>query len=210
MHMQLKSYNTLRNEATCEYEIKRSRFIGFAKPVSTVQEAQEFVAGIRTLHRDARHNVYAYTVIDGDNRYTKYSDDGEPQGTAGLPLLNCLQKREIENAVLVVTRYFGGILLGAPGLLRAYTTSATMALDMCGIDTKTLCRRITVSADYRFISGLMNVFSASGLYPLSSEYTDKAVFTLLVEEEDIENLCYNIRELTSNNAEVEIGENEYK
>lgn len=207
---QKEEFYTLEKEAQSLYEIKRSRFIGYAKPVETSAQAQEFITQIKTLNRDARHNVYAYTVTENGNAYTKYSDDGEPQGTAGLPLLNVLQKNEIENAVIVVTRYFGGILLGAPGLLRAYTTSAMEAITLAGKKKMVLCRRVRVFADYKYISGLMNIFSLQELHPGDSLFTDKAEFTLVVEIHKVEKLCYNIKELTSDNAVVELGEYEYK
>lgn len=205
-----EEFYTLDKEAQSLYEIKRSRFIGYAMPIETVKEAQDFITSIKSLNRDARHNVYAYTVTEKGITYTKYSDDGEPQGTAGLPLLNVLQKKEIENAVIVVTRYFGGILLGAPGLLRAYTTAALEAIELAGRKRRVLCRKIVVEADYKYISGLMNIFSSQELHPQESEFTDKAVFVLLSETDKIDKLCYNIKELTSDNAKVEIGEYEYK
>ncbi|MBQ5762335.1 MAG: YigZ family protein [Clostridia bacterium] len=205
-----ETFYTLEKEAQSLYEIKRSRFIGYAMPVETVKEAQDFISRIKALNRDARHNVYAYTVVENGNTYTKYSDDGEPQGTAGLPLLNSIQKKEIENAVIVVTRYFGGILLGAPGLLRAYTTAASEALELAGRKKKVLCRKIIVEADYKYISGLINIFASQELHPQDSKFTDKATFVILSEISKIEKLCYNIKELTSDNANVEIGEYEYK
>ena len=205
-----KTYNTIEHKSTYEYEIKRSRFIGHAIPVSSVEEAQSFIQSIKTMHRDARHNVYAYIVVDGENKYTKYSDDAEPQGTAGLPLLNCIEKKGLVNTVVVVTRYFGGILLGAPGLLRAYTNTAVATLEQAGVKTRVLCKKVIIKADYRYISPLMNLFSSNNLYPTSSEYAEQAVFTLIVEIDDIDMLSYNVRELTSDNAEVEIGEYEYK
>ena len=108
-------YTTLADYGTDEFVEKRSRFIGYAKPVTTEEEAIAFVNEIRAQHREASHNVYAYALREGQVR--RYSDDGEPQGTAGIPVLDVLQKSGIVDAVVVVTRYFGGTLLGAGGLV---------------------------------------------------------------------------------------------
>ena len=113
----MQPYTTLAGYGTDEFVEKRSRFIGYAAPVTTEAEAVDFIARIRALHREASHNVYAYALREGQVR--RYSDDGEPQGTAGVPVLDVLQKQEIVDAVVVVTRYFGGTLLGAGGLVRA-------------------------------------------------------------------------------------------
>lgn len=112
-----------------EYVEKRSSFLGFVEPVSCEEEARAFIAGIKKLHRDARHNCWCYLIKDGPERY---SDDGEPQGTAGIPMLEVFRKEGVTNAVCVVTRYFGGVLLGAGGLLRAYTKAAKEALENAG------------------------------------------------------------------------------
>ena len=100
-----ETFYTLEKEAQSLYEIKRSRFIGYAMPVETVKEAQDFISRIKALNRDARHNVYAYTVVENGNTYTKYSDDGEPQGTAGLPLLNSIQKKRNRRRIWSIKKY---------------------------------------------------------------------------------------------------------
>lgn len=117
-------YTTLAGYGEDEFVEKRSRFIGYAAPVSTEAEAVAFVNSIRERHREATHNVYAYILREGQIK--RYSDDGEPQGTAGIPVLDVLQKAGIVDAVVVVTRYFGGTLLGAGGLVRAYTEGAAI------------------------------------------------------------------------------------
>ena len=126
----LTPYSSLGKEASATYIEKRSEFIGYAAPVSTEEEAIAFIEKIRKKHADARHNVYAYLLRNGT---TRYSDAGEPQGTAGIPTLEVIRKGGFCDAVIVVTRYFGGILLGAGGLVRAYTQSAKDALDAAGI-----------------------------------------------------------------------------
>lgn len=123
-------FTTLRGEGYAEYEEKRSLFIGYAKSVSTETEAAEFIKSIKAKHYDARHNVSAYLLSRGD--IVRYSDDGEPQGSAGLPILECIRRAGLVDTVVVVTRYFGGILLGVGGLARAYTKAAAAAIDSAG------------------------------------------------------------------------------
>lgn len=123
---EVKLYTTLEREASAEFTERRSVFIGCSAPVRTNDEAVKFIAKIRSKYTDATHNVYAY-LLSGAN-ITRYSDDGEPQGTAGIPVLDVIRKSGICDAVIVVTRYFGGVLLGAGGLVRAYTTAASLAV----------------------------------------------------------------------------------
>ena len=125
----MAEYKTVRKNAQDQFVEKRSRFIGYACPVQTEQEALDFITFKKSEHWDASHNVYAYILRDGTMRF---SDDGEPQGTAGQPMLNVFQREGVENVVCIVTRYFGGILLGAGGLTRAYARAAKDALDKAG------------------------------------------------------------------------------
>ena len=122
-----KDYKTVRREANDEFVEKRSRFIGYVKPVSTEEEATAFISQIRSRHWDARHNVYAYSLREGNIK--RYSDDGEPSGTAGMPVLDVMVKNGIVDVCVVVTRYFGGVLLGTGGLVRAYSQGCKLALD---------------------------------------------------------------------------------
>ena len=126
----MKDYITLNQRAQDEFVERKSRFIGTATPVSTQEEAIAFIDEMRSKYWDATHNVYAYILRDGTKRY---SDDGEPQGTAGVPVLDVLQKEGLTDLCVVVTRYFGGILLGAGGLVRAYSHGAKIAVDAAGI-----------------------------------------------------------------------------
>ncbi len=123
---------TLKQLGKSETEITKSIFIGHAAPVTTPEEAISFVSEIRSRYPDARHNCYAW-IINGDVVMQKYSDDGEPQGTAGMPILSCITKQNITNAAVVVTRYFGGVLLGKGGLVRAYSEAAAEAVRNAGI-----------------------------------------------------------------------------
>lgn len=139
-------YRTIASQAQDEFVEKRSRFIGYAKPVTTEEEAVAFIGEIKSKHWDATHNVYAYRLRQG--QIQRYSDDGEPQGTAGIPVLDVLQKSDVTDAVLVVTRYFGGILLGGGGLVRAYSHGASIALQAAGVITMRECALLRLTCDY--------------------------------------------------------------
>ncbi len=127
----MNAYRTLLRPSSEEYLVNKSRFIGYASPAASEEEALSFLDSIRQKHRDATHNCYAYT-IGANMGIMRYSDDGEPGGTAGLPMMEVIRQREVCNCCVVVTRYFGGVLLGAGGLFRAYTKSAKDALDAAG------------------------------------------------------------------------------
>ncbi len=161
----MNEYLTLAGAGFSEYCEKKSTFLGYAAPVETEEEAVEFVRTIRKKHADARHNCYAYRI--GQN-LTRYSDDGEPQGTAGMPMLDLLRHAELTNAVVVVTRYFGGILLGTGGLVRAYTAAAKAALTDAG---ERLCREMrtctvrTPYGDYGKITDALPRFEGESAPP---------------------------------------------
>mgnify|MGYP000932869577 CR=1 FL=1 len=140
------TYCTIRGEAREEFAEKRSRFIGSAKPVVSEGEAAEFIRGVRARNREASHNVYAYVLRAGQAR--RYSDDGEPQGTAGVPVLEVLLKGGIADAAVVVTRYFGGVLLGAGGLVRAYSRAASLAVEAAGRTVMAACLTASLRCPY--------------------------------------------------------------
>ena len=142
----MAEYRTIAQAAQDEFVEKRSRFIGYARPVQTEEEAQAFIAEMKSRHWDATHNVYAYILWEGNIQ--RYSDDGEPQGTAGIPTLDVLQKSHVTDVAVVVTRYFGGILLGGGGLVRAYSHGASIALKAAGIITMKECSLLMLSCDY--------------------------------------------------------------
>ena len=155
-----KPYVTLGGEGTATIEEKRSEFIGYAAHVQSEAEAQTFVKRIKAKHHDARHNVFAYVLGDTVQRY---SDDGEPQGTAGIPVLDVLRKSGVTDACIVVTRYFGGILLGAGGLVRAYTAAAKAALDAAGTLTMERYAELRLRlcyADYQKLSAKLDTLGA--------------------------------------------------
>ena len=133
-----KEYRTVAAEAFAEFEEKKSKFIATVKPVASEEEAAAFISGLKSRYWNASHNVYAYYIC-GDNILQKFSDDGEPSGTAGLPVLEAVRKLAVQDVAVVVTRYFGGTLLGAAGLVRAYGRSATLGIEAAGIIKKQLC-----------------------------------------------------------------------
>ena len=153
-------YKTIRRAASAEFVEKRSRFIGYISPVTTPKQAAEFIDSVKSRHWDATHNVPAYILREGN--LCRYSDDGEPQGTAGMPVLSVLQKEGVTDCAVVVTRYFGGILLGGGGLVRAYSHSAKLALDAGGIVTRALCSVVRVKSDYTFYGRLTSLIPEQG------------------------------------------------
>ena len=170
----MKLYSTVRKAASAEQIIEKSRFIAYVSPAETREEAEEFIAAIRKKHKDASHNVPA--MVLGDKFQTQWaSDDGEPQGTSGAPIVKMLVAEGITNVAVVVTRYFGGIKLGTGGLVRAYTSSAKLGLEAAGICD--VCRRsvLTYALDYTYLAKLQNLAgSLSGGKYEKSEKTENA------------------------------------
>lgn len=162
------SYKTVKKEAADEFTEQRSRFIGYVRPVSTEAEALAFIEEKKKQHWDARHNVYAYVLREGGVQ--RYSDDGEPHGTAGVPVLSVLTGEGVTDVAVVVTRYFGGILLGTGGLVRAYTKGAKIALEAGGIVEMGLCVKMRLSCDYSMYGRL------SGLIPSCGGVVDDTQF----------------------------------
>ena len=156
-----KTYTTVKYRGEAELIEKKSRFIGHAIPIKTEEEAQMFISDMRSKYYDATHNVYAYVLQE--NNIARFSDDGEPGGTAGLPMMEVLKKEGLFDVCVVVTRYFGGILLGAGGLVRAYTAAAKLAIDKAGIVTyEKFCEiRLVLSySDYQKLLAKLSVYNA--------------------------------------------------
>lgn len=167
----LQEYKTVEFESNDEFVEKKSKFIGYVKPVKSVDEATDFINKIKSKHWDATHNVYAYILRE--NNLQRYSDDGEPSGTAGVPVLDVLLKNGVVDVCVVVTRYFGGTLLGAGGLVRAYSHGSKIALNSGNIITMAPCKILSVCIDYSFyerLNILLNDFCAN---IENTEYTDK-------------------------------------
>lgn len=153
-------YRTVSRTVSAEFTEKRSRFIGHAAPVSGEREAEAFLREIRSQNREAAHNVYAWSLREGQLR--RHSDDGEPQGTAGLPVLEALLKSGVTDAAIVVTRYFGGVLLGAGGLVRAYSRAASLALQAAGVAIMRPCFLLEVSCGYERYARVAALISGFG------------------------------------------------
>ena len=173
-------YKTVHEFGQDEVIIEKSTFIGYAKPVKTEEEAVEFINEIKKKHKDARHNVWAYTIGQNMN-IQRYSDDGEPQGTAGIPILEVMKKNEVKDCAVVVTRYFGGILLGTGGLTRAYTKGASIALKAGGVVEKVNGVKVSLYLDYDLIGKVQYICAQNNWHIEDTEYTDKVVVHILAD-----------------------------
>ena len=179
---------------------KRSEFIGYIAPVKTDEEAVNFINTIKAKHRKAKHNVYAY-ILRKDN-ISRYSDDGEPQGTAGVPVLDVLQKRGLTDVCVVVTRYFGGILLGGGGLVRAYSHAASLACDAAHTMDMCLCHRLKICTDYGMYGKLTYILPNFETITVNSDFADSVTLELLVLSEKLSALISEITEITNGSAEI--------
>lgn len=180
-------YKTVKQNASDEFTEKRSRFIGYARPVQTQAEAVAFIAEIQKKHWDAKHNVYAYILRESGVK--RYSDDGEPQGTAGVPVLDVLEKTGVCDTAVVVTRYFGGVLLGAGGLVRAYSHAAHLALEAGKIITMGLCAILEIRTDYAFYAKLSNFIECTDALVLNTEFSDCVALTVSISIEKSDAFC---------------------
>ena len=177
----MNDYKTIECEACDAFIVKKSRFIGYSKPVQTADEAIEFINKIKAKHWDATHNVYAYCLRDGQIR--RYSDDGEPQGTAGIPVLDVLLKEGLTDVVVVATRYFGGIMLGAGGLVRAYSHTAKIAVEAGGIITMSLCKLAFVTCDYNYYGRLIPLICSMGGVVEDTDFADNVTVKFKIPSE---------------------------
>ena len=183
---------------------KRSRFIGQLRPVETEEQARAFLEAVKKEHYDARHNCWCYLLKDGPVRY---SDDGEPQGTAGQPMLGVFQKAGVTNLCCVVTRYFGGVLLGAGGLVRAYTQAAKLALDAAGISVVRRWVEVEVVCPYNLFERVKNEAAAQDGVLGEVFYTDRVAVRVLLPEEKAAPFAGRIVELSAGACQaVELGE----
>ena len=193
----MSEYFTLQTYGRDEFTVNRSRFIGTAMPVSSNEEALDFVASIRKEFPDARHNVFAYAVREPE--YARFSDDGEPSGTAGKPVLDVLRSTAapLTDAAVVVTRYFGGILLGTGGLVRAYSQAARLALDAAGIVRMCLCREVLVRCPYNYYERVTRLVSDAGGIVESTDFADEVKLTLRFKEADEAPFASALTDLTN-------------
>ena len=198
----MKSYKTIKEEGYYLFEEKKSRFIGRAKPINTEQEALDYIQEIKTACWDATHNCYAYSV-DSDALFQRYSDDGEPQGTAGLPMLEVIRKKNLQNVVVVVTRYFGGILLGAGGLVRAYSKACAGALEDAEEIFVQPCLKLNIPIEYHLSGKIQNMLLTEGFVIADTDYTHEVKYTVYSPVEKKELLDQKIREITGGVLRIE-------
>lgn len=194
------NYYTVSEAAEASFIEKRSEFIGYIAPVKTDEEAVNFINTIKAKHRKAKHNVYAY-ILRKDN-ISRYSDDGEPQGTAGVPVLDVLQKRGLTDVCVVVTRYFGGILLGGGGLVRAYSHAASLACDAAHTMDMCLCHRLKICTDYGMYDKLTYILPNFETITVNSDFADSVTLELLVLSKKLSALISEITEITNGSAEI--------
>ena len=195
-------YTTLAGEGSDEFEERRSLFIGHAKHVTTEEEAQEFVKAKKKEYSDATHNCWAYLMKGGI--IARYSDDGEPQGTAGVPMLETIRKSGVTDCVVVVTRYFGGILLGAGGLVRAYSHGAKIALEAAEIVTYEKYAELKLEcsySDYQKYSVILPTFNA---IIDATDFTDKVIISFAVKETVVSALEVKVTEMSGGRDKLEV------
>lgn len=181
--MSLKPYYTLLKTASSEFIVNKSRFIGYGAPCETEEAAVAFLTSIRAKHKDATHNCYAY-IIGSNMGVMRYSDDGEPGGTAGMPIIEVMKARGVTNCAVVVTRYFGGVLLGAGGLVRAYAQGAAAALNACGVGCVHPTVRYLADVSYSMLNRMDYFLRSEPVCIENKEFTDVVLYTLLLRVSD--------------------------
>lgn len=197
-------YKTINDFGSAQIIEKKSKFISNAAPVENEEQAQAFIEDIRKKYYDARHNCYAY-IVGEKGEHQKFSDDGEPGGTAGRPIYDVIKGEGLTNTVIVVTRYFGGILLGTGGLVRAYGKSAKEGIYAAGIAEMIYLRELTIICDYN-ISGKMEYAVKEDKHILKeSIYTDKVTYKIMCEYEKCEEFAKKIKDISKGNAEYSFG-----
>jgi len=205
----LHKYKTLRREGEQEIVIRKSRFIGYGTPVASEEEAIAFVDKIKKLHKQATHNCSAYVVGERDE-IQKASDDGEPSGTAGKPILEVIKNQGLKNVAIVVTRYFGGIMLGAGGLIRAYADGAVAAIEAAEAIVNVLHREVAVDVDYTWYGKLENELHARAYRVDNTEFTDRVTVTCLPIESEADAFIAWVTDLTQGQAVIVKGETVYR
>ncbi len=185
--------------------IKKSRFLTHIKRTVSEEEAKDFIDEIKKEHKAANHNCSAY-IIGKSALIQKADDDGEPQSTAGVPILEVLKKEELYNVTVVVTRYFGGIKLGGGGLIRAYSQSASAAVEAAGKVIEVPVVPLTVSLDYTFTSKFEHFLGNTEASIVSTDYTDKVTYLIHVKEKGADDIVNTLKEITSNSFEYEAGD----
>ena len=204
----MSTYKTLHEYGMDEIIIEKSTFIGYAKPIKSEEEAVEFINEIKKKHKDATHNVWAYTVGKTMN-IQRYSDDGEPQGTAGIPTLEVIKKEDLRDVVVVVTRYFGGVKLGAGGLVRAYTKGAKVGIDAAKVIEKVMYKEVRIKIDYNQLGKVQNEIMNMNYFVKDTVYEDNVEIIVYSRLDEVEKLVDKITDITSATAIVLLCEEFY-
>jgi uncharacterized YigZ family protein len=204
----MEPYDTIEGGATAEYEEKKSRFIAAVQHVQTEDEALAFLTRIRAENPMARHNVYAYVLRE--NNRVRYSDDGEPQKTAGLPTLSVIEHRGLKDVICVVTRYFGGTLLGTGGLVRAYTKATQEAFDAATEVTFAPCCDVVLCIGYPLYDQVSHFLSERGVQVLATDFAADVTLELRVRTEDTAELETALTNLTNGSADILVGDEAFQ
>lgn len=203
--MMAREYLTLRNGGRSELIVKKSRFIATARPVESEDAARNFIDSIRKEFWDATHNVYAFTVGENDE-IVRSSDDGEPAGTAGRPVLEVILREQAKYCAVVVTRYFGGTLLGAGGLVRAYSSAARDGLHAAGIVRVRLLRKVRFVIDYAALGRVQNYLAEAGYDTGDVEYAERVAMTAMVPSAELDLFEARMMDLLAGDFNPEMGE----
>lgn len=196
----MESYTTILKEAEFEYEDRKSVFISTAAPVKTEEEALNFIGYVKKKYPDARHHVYAYVLRE--NSTMRFSDDREPQGTAGMPTLDAIRKRGCTDTAVVTIRYFGGTLLGTGGLVRAYSSAAAGAIENAEIITYALYTSLSVSVSYSDYQKITSLISSEEFRTNDTRYQDNIMITGSIKSEFADAFINKVIEITSGRAQI--------
>lgn len=202
-----KDYKTVGREAHSEFTEKRSRFIGYCKPVKSEREAVDFINSKRSENWNATHNVYAYSLREGNIK--RYSDDGEPSGTAGLPVLDVIVKNEIYDVCVVVTRYFGGVLLGTGGLVRAYSQGAKAALEAGNVVLMQSCLVCSTKCSYNQYGKVSSLIAETGAAVDGTDYEADVTVKFHIKSDDFARLNKLLADATSGEVQAQTDDERY-
>jgi uncharacterized YigZ family protein len=201
--MEEDEFLTIKAKQTAEIKVKGSRFIGTAHPVTTLDETSNYIQQLSNQFYDASHNCYAFQVGQFSSVIARYSDAGEPAGTAGIPILNVLKGKNLTDILIVVTRYFGGTKLGRGGLIRAYSDCATTVLDRCSIIKKYIYKTVNVTFEYDLTGAVMRVIDSNSAIIANSKYDRQTRLTLSIRKGNFESIKSKLIEASSGRIHIE-------
>ena len=204
IQIMIEKFKTIEHDSCEEIVEKKSRFIANLIYVESEEQAQDKIKEIKKKYYDARHNCYAYRIIEGDNILQRSSDDGEPSGTAGAPMLNILEKNDIANVLVIVTRYFGGILLGTGGLVKAYSEATLKSIDNNELVEKELGYEIQISSSYADMKKIEYFLKTNNITILKKEFLDKVNILVELSIEDYKKITQEFPKNVIRNLEINI------